>query len=224
MSRPGIRLTFVLLCALPGFAASTLDEALARMDRNSTTFKSVSANVRQTQYTAVIKEEDVSEGTLHMKRSRRDVQFLMEVTAPDKKAVALSGAKVQIYYPKNNTVEEYEFAKGRLEKFLALGFGASGAELKEDYLLKDLGAEQVNSEKTVRVELTPKSAQVLQQFPKFELWLSQTTGYPVQEKLHQTGDDYYTIVYSNVVINPSLPDSAYKLNPPKGVKRVFPQK
>ena len=29
---------------------------------------------------------------------------------------------------------------------------------------------------------------------------------------------------SDVKINPSLPDSAFKLNLPKGVKRVFPQK
>jgi outer membrane lipoprotein-sorting protein len=224
MSGPSIRPIFVLLCALPGFAGATLDDALARMDRNSTTFKSVSANVRQTQYTAVIKEEDVSEGTLHMKRSRRDVQFLVEFTSPDKKSVALSGTKAEIYYPKNNTVEEYEFAKGRLEKYLALGFGASGSELKEDYTLRDLGVEQMNGEKAARVELTPKSTQVLQQFPKIELWLSQSTGYPVQQKLHQTAGDYYTIAYSNVMINPSLPDSAYKLTLPKGVKRVFPGK
>jgi len=224
MNGPGVCPILVLLCALPGFAASTLEEALARMDRNATTFKSVSANVRSVQYTAVIKEEDVSEGTLRLKRSRRDVQFLMEITSPDKKSVALSGTKAQIYYPKNNTVEEYEFAKGRLEKYLALGFGASGSELKEDYTLKDLGVEEVNGEKTVRVELIPKSAQVAQQFPKIELWLSQTTGYPVEEKLHQTGNDFYTIVYSNVMINPALPDSSYKLNPPKGVKRVFPGK
>ncbi len=223
MTGPAIGV-FALLCSLPAFAASALDEALARMDRNAATFKSVTANVRSVQYTAVIKEEDVSEGTMRMKRSRKDVQFLMEITSPDKKAVSVSGTKVQIYYPKNNTVEEYEFTKGRLEKYLALGFGASGSELKEDYALKEMGVEQVNEQKALHLELTPKSAQVAQQFPKIEVWLSQATGYPVQEKLHQTGNDYYNIVYSNVAINPALPDSSYKLNIPKGVKRVFPQK
>jgi len=30
--------------------------------------------------------------------------------------------------------------------------------------------------------------------------------------------------YSDLKINPSLPDLAFKLNVPRGVKRVYPQK
>jgi outer membrane lipoprotein-sorting protein len=73
----------------------------------------------------------------------------------------------------------------------------------------------------VRIELIPKAREVLQQFPKIELWISEATGYPVQQKLYQTGGDYMLITYSDVVINPNLPDSAFKLNVPKGVKRVI---
>jgi outer membrane lipoprotein-sorting protein len=76
----------------------------------------------------------------------------------------------------------------------------------------------------MRLELIPKSREVAQQFPKIELWISEATGYPVQQKLYQTGGDYMLVTYSDVVINPSLPDSAFKLNAPKGVKRVSPGK
>jgi outer membrane lipoprotein-sorting protein len=161
-----------------------------------------------------------------MKRSKREAQVLVDFTAPDPKSMAVSGTKAEIYYPKLQTVEEYDLGKNRdmVEKFLAIGFGASGKDLQADYSLRELGEEAVNGEKTVRLELTPKSAKVAQQFPKIELWISESSGYPIQQKFHQTGGDFMLATYSDIKINPSLPDSAFKLNIPKGVKRVFPGK
>jgi len=213
-----------LFCAAPLLSAAGLDSVLARMDQNAPAFKSMSAKVRRIAHTAVINEDDVSEGTMRMKRNKRDVQFVTAFTSPDLKWVALSGTKAEFYFPKAKLVQEYDLGKVRIEKFLALGFGASGKELKEDYTLKEIGPETVNGQKTVRIELTPKAREVLQQFPSIELWISEDKGYPVQEKFHQAGDDYQTVVYSDVVINPSLPDSAYKLDVPKGTKRESPQK
>jgi outer membrane lipoprotein-sorting protein len=216
------RIAAALFCAAPLLSAASLDPVLARMDQTALTFKSMSAKIRQVAHTAVINEDAVSEGTVHLKRSKRDVQFLADFTSPDPKNVALSGTKVEFYLPKSKVVQEYDLGKVRIEKFLALGFGASGKELREDYTLREIGSETVNGQKTLRVELIPKSREVLQQFPSIELWISEDKGYPVQEKFHQTGDDYQTVVYSDVVINPPLPDSAYKLDLPKGVKREFP--
>ena len=215
-------LVMLLFTALSG-AAQTLDELLARMDQNAMSFKSMSAKLRYMSYVAVIKEGTVSTGTLTMKRSRREAMVLVDFTEPDPKTVAVAGTKVAIYLPKLQTVEEYDLGKS-VEKYLALGFGASGKELKADYTLQELGADAVNGQKAMRLELIPKSKEVLKQLPRIELWISAATGYPIQQKLHQTGGDYMLATYSDVVINPRLPDSAYKLNLPKGVKRVFPGK
>jgi outer membrane lipoprotein-sorting protein len=209
----------LLFAALSGNgAAQTLDELLARMDQNAMTFKSMSAKLRYMSYVAVIKESTVSTGTLTMKRSRREAMVLVDFTEPDPKTVAVAGTKVAIYLPKLQTVEEYDLGKS-VEKYLALGFGASGKELKADYTLQELGADAVNGQKAMRLELIPKSKEVLKQLPRIELWISAATGYPIQQKLHQTGGDYMLATYSDVVINPHLPDSAYKLNLPKGVKK-----
>jgi len=209
----------LLFAALPGNAAAqTLDELLARMDQNAMSFKSMSAKLRYMSYVAVIKEGTVSTGTLTMKRSRREAMVLVDFTEPDPKTVAVAGTKVAIYLPKLQTVEEYDLGKS-VEKYLALGFGASGKELKADYTLQELGADAVNGQKAMRLELIPKSKEVLKQLPRIELWISAATGYPIQQKLHQTGGDYMLATYSDVVINPRLPDSAYKLNLPKGVKK-----
>lgn len=225
MIRSPFTLAAILFCTAAGARAATLDQILAKMDQNAPKFKSVTAKVRWVSYIAVIKEENASTGTLRMKRTKRDVSALVEFTAPDPKSVAVSGSKLEIYYPKMKTVEEYSLGGREVaEKYLALGFGASGSELKEDYKIKEAGTEQMSGEKVTRLELIPKSEKVSQQFPKIELWISDSSGYPVQEKFYQSGGDYTLIVYSDVTINPSLPDSAFKLNPPKGVQRVSPGK
>src|SRR5258708_22894867 len=214
----------LIFAALRGNAtAQTLDQLLARMDQNAMTFKSMSANLKYVSYVDVIKENTVSTGTLTMKRSKREAMVMVEFTAPDPKTVAVAGTKVEIYLPKLQTGEEYDLGKS-VEKYLALGFGASGKELKADYTLQELGAETANGQKAMRLELIPKSKEVLKQLPRIELWISAATGYPVQEKLHQTGGDYMLATYSDVVINPRLPDSPFKLNLPKGLKHRFPGK
>jgi outer membrane lipoprotein-sorting protein len=215
----------VFLFSAAGAQAFTLDEALARMDQNAASFKSMSAKVRQLSHTDVINEDNVSTGTVRMRRNKKEAQVLVEFTTPDPKSVGLSGTKAELYYPKLQTVEEYDLGKNRemVEKFLALGFGGSGRELKADYSLRTLGEESVNEVKALRVELIPKSPPVARQFPKIELWISEANGYPVQQKLYQTGGDYMLVTYSDVKINPSLPDSAFKLNIPKGTKRVTPK-
>src|SRR5882762_6470969 len=218
------RIVALLFAALlPAAPSGSLDPLLARMDQNALTFKSMRAKLRHLSYVAVIKEDNMSTGTIAMKRSKREAMVLVEFTEPDPKTVALAGTKVEIYLPNMKTVEEYDFGRS-VEKYLALGFGASGKELKADYSIRELGDDTVNGQKTIRLELIPKAKEVLQQFPKIELWISEKTGYPVQQKLYQTGGDYMLVTYSDVVINPSLPDSAFKLNLPKGVKRVSPGK
>src|SRR5213594_3718442 len=99
------------------------DQLLARMDRNAATFRSMKAKLRHLSYVAVLKEDDVKTGTIGMKRTKRDAMVLVEFTAPDAKAVAVAGTKVEIYLPNLKTVEEYDFGKN-VEKYLALGFGA----------------------------------------------------------------------------------------------------
>jgi outer membrane lipoprotein-sorting protein len=225
----GFRSTFaaLALCAVySGRArAEAVEQTLARMDKSAEGFKSLMATVRQVSHVNVINEDTVSLGTTSLKRSKRDVRVLVHFTAPDDKSVAVSGTKVEMYLPKLQTVQEYNLgSRNTVEKYLALGFGASGSDLKSDYDIKALGDEIVGGAKAARLELTPKDKQVRQQFPIIELWISETKGYPVQEKFHQSGGDYMLITYSDIVINPSLPDSAFKLNLPKGVKRVFPQK
>jgi outer membrane lipoprotein-sorting protein len=84
--------------------------------------------------------------------------------------------------------------------------------------------QPVAGQKTARLELIPISKEVLQHLKKLELWVSESTGYPVQQKFFLPANDYMLVTYTGMKANPDLSDSALRLKLPKGVKREHPQK
>ena len=215
-----------LWLALPA-GAETLNDVLNRMDQASSQFKAVTGNIRQLSHTDVVNEDDVATGTISMKRVKaHDVRMLINLTQPDPKMVSLQEKSLSIYLPKIATVQNYDVGKNRslLEQFLLLGFGATRAELEAAYEIHWIGEETVNGVKTGHMELTPKSPEVLHRVKKIGLWLSESTGYPAQHKIFMPGNDYWLVNFSNLKLNPNLPDTALKLKLPKGVKQEYPQR
>ena len=81
------------------------------------------------------------------------------------------------------------------------------------------GPETVAGQAATRIVLVPKSPDLAAQFPKFELWISEATGISIQQKVYEQGGNYSIATYSNMKLDPNIPDSAVKLNLPKGVVR-----
>lgn len=215
-----------LLIAPPTGSAAELDAVLQRIDRAGTTFRGMSANVRRVSHTAVINEDNVDSGTMLLKRPKpRDMRMLVDLTEPDPKTVAFQGRKLEIYYPKIRTVDEFDVGKNRelLDQFFLVGFGTTRAEMVNAYQIHLLGPEKVGGRDTERLELIPKSKEVLQHLNKLELWISEA-GHPIQQKFYLPGGDYMLVTYSDMKINQELADSALKLHLPKNVKREYPQK
>ncbi len=217
-----------LLCpiaALPD-AADSLDDVLARLDRAAASFRSLSADVRYVQHTAVINEDSADTGTMRLKRAKRDMQMLVDFTAPDRKTVALHDHAFEIYYPKMQEVQEFDIGKHRdlVDQFLLVGFGTSGKELAAAYEIKVLGSDTISGRAATRLELVPKTAEILKNLTKLELWIPAGDVYPVQQKFYFPSGDYKLVTYTNVKMNPSLTDSDLKLRLPKDTKRVFPQR
>jgi outer membrane lipoprotein-sorting protein len=207
--------------------ASDLDAVLSRIDKAGAAFRGMSAKVHRVSHTAVINEDNVDSGTIRVKRPKlRDLRMLIDVTDPDQRTVSFQGSKLEVYYPKMNTVQEFDVAgKNRelADQFFLIGFGTSRAELQASYTLKYVGPDTIDGQKTDRLELIPKSKDILQHLTKFELWIS-AAGYPIQQKFYLPGGDYQLATYADVQINPDLPDSALKLRLPKSVKREYPQR
>jgi outer membrane lipoprotein-sorting protein len=227
MNRPAIAIVGLVLSA-PAWSipAADLGAVLDRIDKAGTAFRGMSAHLRRLSHTAVINEDTVDSGTVLLKRPKpRDMRMLVDFTQPDPKTVAFQGHTVEFYYPKIATVQEFDVGKEKalLEQFLLLGFGTSRAGLEESYKMRLVGPDTVAGQKCETLELIPKSKEILQHLVKLEMCVADN-GYPIQQKFYFPGGDYELATYSDMQINPDLPDSALKLHLPKNVKREYPQK
>jgi outer membrane lipoprotein-sorting protein len=206
--------------------AATLEQVLATMDKTAAAFRDMSAELTKVVHTAVVNDDSEESGTVRMKRAGpKDIRYLVEYVRPDARTAVFEKNTAQVYFPKMKTVQVWDLGKYRalVDQFLLLGFGSSGAELKQNYTLKVTGEEQVGGEQVARLELTPKSSSVLEHLKKAELWIS-SAGCPVQQKFHTTSGDYTQVTYKDVKLNTGIPDDAFKLKLPSGVKREYPQR
>jgi outer membrane lipoprotein-sorting protein len=224
--RAALVLAFTAGLAAHPTSPDSLESVLERMDRTAASFKTFSADLRSVAHTAVIDDDDVSTGTILVKRANRGMDMLMELTAPDRKSIAIHGQRAEIYLPKMKTIDEYDISRYRalFDQFLLIGFGTSGKELAQAYNMKVLGTDQVAGLQATRLELVPKSPEVLKNVKKLELWIPESADYPVQQKFYLAAGDYKMATYTNVRKNPPLSDSDLRLRAPKDAKREFPQK
>jgi outer membrane lipoprotein-sorting protein len=224
-----LRATLVLTAAIAGLsAADDLQEVYSKIDAGSASFKGLTADLKRISHVDVIKEDDPESGKITVKRSKpNDTRIRIDFLEPAPKQAAFSGSKAEIYYPKSNSIEEYDLSthKDMLKQFLLLGFGASSKDLRASYNIRFLGKEAINGEPTSHLELTPKSKDLAQTFPKIELWISDATGMALQQKLYEKGGkDYQVNTYSNMKLRADIPDAEVRLNAPKGAVRTKPLK
>jgi outer membrane lipoprotein-sorting protein len=215
----------LIASALPAFSETAV-AVLARMDKEAAGFRQITSKLKKSDYTAALNDSDSESGEMWLRRNGRDIVMRTEFASPQHRSVAVEGGKAQLYYPKIRTVQIYDLGKAGalVDQFLVLGFGSSGKDLARNYTVTVGGDESVNGERTTRLELTPKSAKVLEQIKKVELWIPQGAGHPVQQRVTQPNGDYYLFTYSEIRLNPGLADSAFRLNLPSGVKKEYPQK
>ncbi|MDQ6679076.1 MAG: outer membrane lipoprotein carrier protein LolA [Acidobacteriota bacterium] len=223
-----MKLLLGVLFAVTLTGGDPLQTALSRLDANAASFKSAKAKITYTTHNVAVDLDTTQTGSILLKRpAPRELRALIDFTGADAHTLMLQGQTAQLYYPKINTVQEYEIGKNRdlFEQVFLLGFGGSGKELAAAYDVTLLGADEVrNGEKTTHLQLIPKSKQVSQYLRKVELWLSNSTGYPVQQKGYQPSGDSTLLAYADLIINSNIPDSALKLKPRKGFQKVYPQK
>lgn len=222
-----IRCTLLFTFLLASLAAQTLEATLARMDQAAAGFRGISAQLDQVSHTAIIDDTMTESGTIVLYRPRpRDLRMLVEFTKPDARAVSYANRKVQIFYPKANTVQEYDLGKqsALVDQFLLLGFGTPGSELRKAYEVRHTGRETIDGTPCDRLELVPRDAEALKHVRRIEIWISESTGQPVRQKIHQPSRDYREIRYSGLKLNPPLSEDSVRLKLPRGVKRTRPQK
>ena len=220
-----LRPAFLLLPLLTTcFAADQLQQTLDRMDDAAASFRGLRADIGRANYTAVIQDTDRSSGTIVVRRPKpKDMQMKMVIKEPEPQQISFAGRTGHQYNPKTNTDSEINVDKkygGVVNEYILLGFGASAKDLRQYYTIALGGPETVEGHKTTRIELTPIKPDTTLQMIKAELWISDQTGLTVQQKLNFAGGNYDLATYSNVRLDPSIPESAVQLDMPPNAKHV----
>lgn len=217
----------VMLCCV--FAAAqgnaTLDKVLTQMDTAAAGFKSAQADFVWDQYTKVVEEHDNQKGTIFFRRDQKGVQMAADISHPDKKYVLFTDNNVQVYQPSMNQVTKYNVGKNRseVESFLVLGFGGRGHDLLKSFDVKYAGSEKVEGIDTQKLELTPKSASVRNNFDRIVLWIDPARGVSVQQQLFSPSGDYRLAKYSNIKLNQNIAADVFKLKTKPGTQTISPQ-
>ena len=201
----------------------TTDTVLARMDKAASDFRSLTADIEQQKYTAVVKDTSTESGQILV---RRDQKMRLDITKPDPKTILRTGDSLFIYTPKINRVEEYNLGKHRdiVDQYMRLGFGTRSQDLRRSYDINLAQEEEIDHRKTFDLELTPKSQEVRNQITRIQMWVDQSSWLPIQQKFFEAGGgDYFLVKYSNMMKNLKVSDAKFKPDWPKNATHVKPR-
>jgi outer membrane lipoprotein-sorting protein len=212
-----------LLAAPPkkGKLPPDLTEILSRMDESAKRLKTVSASIEYTKVTVLVDDKSTESGQL-LYRKGKGTDILIDIKKPEPKTILFRKNRAEIFNPKINQIQEYDLEdkSGLVEQFFLLGFGTNADKLKKDYELKFVKEEALEGDTTAVMDLTPRSKETLSQITQIQLWVSEESWLPVQQKFLQPGGDYFIARYTNVRVNRALPSAAFNIPAPKNVKRV----
>lgn len=201
----------------------TIEGVLGMMDKSAQDFRTLTADIEHTKYTAVVKDASTETGHIFV---RRDEKMRIEMTKPDLRTILRTGDSLFVFNPKINRVEEYDLGKNKtlVDQYLRLGFGTRADDLRKSYLVSFVGEEELDNKKTVVIELTPKSEQIRNQIIKIQMWVDEASWLPVEQKFLEAGSgDYILFHYTNAMKNLNISDIKFKQDWPKGVTRVKPR-
>lgn len=201
----------------------TTDSVLEMLDRSAKDFHSLTADLEDTKYTAVVQDKSVETGQIFV---RHDQKMRIDITKPEPHTILRTGDSLFLYNPKLNRVEEYDLGKNRamVDQYVRLGFGTKGDDLKRSYLVTVTGEEDLDNRKTVLLELTPKSDQVRAQITRIQMWVDEARWLPLQQKFYEAGSgDYIQFHYTNMMKNLKISDAKFKQDWPKGASHEKPR-
>jgi outer membrane lipoprotein-sorting protein len=201
----------------------TTESVLNKMDRVASDFRSLTADIEQIKYTAVVNDTSSETGQIFV---RRDQKMRIDLTKPDPKTILRTGDSLFIYTPKINRVEEYNLGKHRdiIDQYMRLGFGTKSQDLRKSYDIKLTAEEEIEHRKILLLELTPKSEEVRKQITKIQMWVDESSWLPIQQKFFEaSGGDYFLVKYSNMMKNLKIDDSKFKPDWPKNATRIKPR-
>ena len=220
---PVIAVGFLLSVGTVETSAQRLREILTRMDTNNKGLKSLTSGIQMAKTDSVLNETDIKEGELYYLPGRSEQQIYVRIDwkKPVDEQLAVKNGQYVLYTPrrKQAIVGKVDSVKGKNSNaggVLAF-MSMTKAQLSENYDVKDLGDETVQSGvKAFHLVLTPKKST---SYKSADLWID-ANGMPVQAKIVEKNNDTTTILLSNIQRNVTVNASKFTISPPKGTAIV----
>lgn len=196
---------------------------LNKMDKAHQDLKTLRAEIAQQKTNAQIGVSDNEYGSLIYKPSsgRSKGKLRIDYTRPSRDTISLVGDSVVYYQPRINQVFKSTIAKaakGKVGGFTQLiGLDGSVKSLAGNYHIEFLRDEAVNGQMTTLLRLTPKSGG---QFTTIDIWVNQQNWIPAQWRLVERNGDFTIVSLKNIQLNSPIPDTAFNVTIPGGVKVV----
>lgn len=202
-------------------ANGKLDEVLANMERVARTIKTIESEMRQEKRDAQIGGREVYIGRiLFMHVGKNSDKLRIDYTLPAGQVVAVDGNNITLYQPAikqvTQTTRSAQASNNQEFSFIATPY-KSVPELKNQYNIVHVGDEQVGSDSTAKLELTPKGASSAK---KLTLWINQSSWLPVKYQVVETNNNVTTFTLTGMKINGGLKGDRFKVTWPSDTKVV----
>jgi hypothetical protein len=209
----------VMMVAISAPQAQVNSKMLAQMDAASAGFHSAQANVQFDQYTNVVKDHDISSGTMFVERQGGGESMSASVAdagSPNSaKVLNYSGGVLQMYSPSAKQVDVFKAGpnQAKYESFLTLGFGGSGKALAQDWEITDKGPETIDGVSTEKLDLVGKDEGVKKMFSHVTIWVDLKRDVSLKQIFFQPNKvDSRTATYTNIRINEKIDKKPYAID------------
>ncbi|HYD53789.1 MAG TPA: outer membrane lipoprotein carrier protein LolA [Gemmatimonadaceae bacterium] len=205
-----------LLLAAPAVAQSAADAALDRAVKAWANVRTVRASLEQTVVNPLTGRSVTSRGVV---QQRRPAKFAVRFSEPAGDVIVADGTTLWLYLPSTTPGQVIRTTLGKgvaasvdlTEQFLA--------QPRTKYDVVDAGAEAVDGRPARALRLTPKPGQQLP-FVRAKVWVDDRDGLVRQFEATDRNGIARKVKLSNVQVNASVKESAFKFTVPKGARVV----
>ena len=193
------------------FAAPDPAPILARLEAAGRALKTLRAEFKETKVNVILDEKQETSGRVFLQVPGR---LRWDYLHPQPGVMVIKDGRFARYVPRTKQVFRGP-AKGEAD--LLVGFGPGAADLASKYEVTLLPREEVAGDDTYVLDLEPRQPGL---FASIRLWVDEDNFIPVQTRLTEPTGDHTTIRFESVVVNASLPPSAFDLRLPQDVEEV----
>lgn len=217
-------LFLLLLPAQRASAADKLQQVLQQLDVSARNFHSASADLEfKNIQTLPVPDTDIMTGTVYYVHRGNELRVAAHITKrngqPYGAVYTYTHGVFELYDKQLNQVRRLKNA-ANLAGYLALGAGASGKQLQNQFELTYLGQATINGVKTYKLQLIPKAQKARNIFPKITIWVDPMRDVYLKQVFDEGQGMSRVCTYTNIKINHSIPASKFRFKTNKKTQFV----